>query len=40
MRRAAITDDLLKAIGHNEDCRRVMNDAEIIAFGYLRRDVL
>ena len=26
----AITDDLLKAIGHKEDCRRAMNDAEII----------
>jgi hypothetical protein len=26
----AITDDLLKAIGHNEDCRRDMSDAEII----------
>jgi hypothetical protein len=26
----AITDDLLKAIGHQEDCRRLMNDAEII----------
>ena len=26
----AIIDDLLKAIGHNEDCRREMNDAEII----------
>lgn len=26
----AITDDLLKAIGHNEDCHREMSDAEII----------
>jgi hypothetical protein len=26
----SITDDLLKAIGHNEDCRRDMSDAEII----------
>ena len=26
----AITDDLLKAIGHDEDCRREMSDAEII----------
>lgn len=26
----AITDDLLKAIGHDEDCRRHMSDAEII----------
>jgi hypothetical protein len=26
----AITDDLLKAIGHKEDYRRLMNDAEII----------
>ena len=26
----AITDDLLKAIGHREDCRRDMSDAEII----------
>ncbi|WP_392478895.1 IS982 family transposase [Nostoc sp. C110] len=26
----AIIDDLLKAIGHDEDCRRNMNDAEII----------
>ena len=26
----AITDDLLKAIGHKEDSRRAMNDAEII----------
>lgn len=26
----AITDDLLKAIGHNEDSRRVVSDAEII----------
>lgn len=26
----AMIDDLLKAIGHNEDCRRNMNDAEII----------
>jgi hypothetical protein len=26
----AITDDLLKAIGHGEDSRRVVRDAEII----------
>lgn len=26
----AITDDLLKAIGHDEDCRRLVSDAEII----------
>jgi hypothetical protein len=26
----AITDDLLKAIGHDEDSRRVVSDAEII----------
>lgn len=26
----AITDDLLKGIGHKEDSRRAMNDAEII----------
>jgi hypothetical protein len=26
----AITDDILKAIGHQEDSRRQMNDAEII----------
>jgi len=26
----AITDDLLKAIGHQEDCRVQMNDAEVI----------
>ncbi|QFS50214.1 IS982 family transposase [Nostoc sphaeroides CCNUC1] len=26
----AITDDLLKAIGHHEDSRREMSDAEII----------
>lgn len=26
----AIIDDLLKAIGHDEDCRREMSDAEII----------
>ncbi|NEO30432.1 MAG: IS982 family transposase [Symploca sp. SIO3C6] len=26
----AITDDLLKAIGHEDDCRREMSDAEII----------
>jgi hypothetical protein len=26
----AITDDLLRAIGHKEDCRRQMSDAEII----------
>jgi hypothetical protein len=26
----ASTDDLLKAIGHREDCRRDMSDAEII----------
>ncbi len=26
----AIMDDLLKAIGHDEDSRRVVNDAEII----------
>jgi hypothetical protein len=26
----AIIDDLLKAIGHEEDCRRGMSDAEII----------
>ncbi|WP_246163093.1 MULTISPECIES: hypothetical protein [Brasilonema] len=26
----AIIDDLLKAIGHDEDCRRGMSDAEII----------
>ncbi|MDZ8228311.1 hypothetical protein [Nostoc sp. ChiVER01] len=25
-----IIDDLLKAIGHNDDCRRDMSDAEII----------
>ena len=27
---AASIDDLLKAIGHDEDCRRQMSDAEII----------
>jgi hypothetical protein len=26
----AITDDLLRAIGHKEDCRRNMSDAEVI----------
>ncbi|MDF5715666.1 MAG: hypothetical protein PUP93_17725 [Rhizonema sp. NSF051] len=26
----AIIDDLLKALGHHEDCRREMSDAEII----------
>ncbi|BAZ07720.1 transposase [Calothrix sp. NIES-3974] len=26
----AITDDLLKAIGHHDDCRRNMSDAEIM----------
>ena len=26
----AITDDLLRAIGHKEDCRRNMTDAEVI----------
>ena len=26
----AITDDLLKAIAHSEDCRRTMSDAEVI----------
>jgi hypothetical protein len=26
----AIIDDLLKAIGHSEDCRRQMSDAEIL----------
>ncbi|MCC5616143.1 hypothetical protein LC605_13920 [Nostoc sp. CHAB 5836] len=26
----AITDDLLKAIGHHEDSRREMSDAEIM----------
>jgi hypothetical protein len=26
----AIIDDLLKAIGHSEDCRREMSDAEIL----------
>ncbi len=26
----AMTDDLLKAIGHDEDCRREVSDAEII----------
>ena len=26
----AMSDDLLKAIGHNDDCRRDMSDAEII----------
>ena len=26
----AITDDLLKAIAHPEDCRRTMSDAEVI----------
>ena len=25
-----ITDDLLKALGHTDDCRSVMSDAEII----------
>lgn len=25
----AITDDLLKAIVHQEDCRRTMSDAEV-----------
>ncbi|MDJ0569263.1 MAG: hypothetical protein QNJ53_09470 [Pleurocapsa sp. MO_192.B19] len=26
----AITEDLLNALGHQEDCRCVMNDAEVI----------
>ncbi len=26
----AITDDLLKAIGHQDDCRRLMTDADIL----------
>jgi hypothetical protein len=26
----AITDDLLKAMGHSDDCRAVMSDAEVI----------
>jgi hypothetical protein len=26
----AISDDLLKAIGHSEDCRTQMSDAEVI----------
>ncbi len=26
----AITDDLLKAIGHTEDCRTQMSDAEVM----------
>gem|GEM_PF-4744015 len=26
----AIIDDLLKGIGHEDDCRRTMSDAEII----------
>ena len=26
----AITDDLLKAVGHHEDCRCQMSDAEVI----------
>ncbi len=26
----AIIDDLLRAIGHKEDCRRNMTDAEVI----------
>jgi hypothetical protein len=31
----AIIDDLLKAIRHSEDCRREMNDAEIITTAFL-----
>ncbi|MGG6268245.1 IS982 family transposase, partial [Leptolyngbya sp. AN03gr2] len=26
----AITDDLLKAIGHQDDCRAQLSDAEVI----------
>ena len=26
----AITDDMLKAMGHKEDCRTQMSDAEVI----------
>jgi hypothetical protein len=25
-----IVDDLLKAVGHRDDCRRVMSDAEVL----------
>ena len=30
----AIADDLLRALAHREDCRRTMNDAEIITSAY------
>jgi hypothetical protein len=31
----AITDDLLKAIGHCEDCRRQVTDAEILTTAFV-----
>jgi hypothetical protein len=36
----AIIDDLLKAIGHDEDCRRQMSDAEIITTAFPRSKIL
>jgi hypothetical protein len=30
----AITDDILKAIGHQDDCRRVMTDAEVLTTAF------
>lgn len=33
----AITDDLLKAIGHEDDIRRDMSDAEIIITAMIRQ---
>lgn len=29
----SIIDDILKATGHREDCRRTMSDAEILTTG-------
>jgi MFS-type transporter involved in bile tolerance (Atg22 family) len=29
-----ITDDILKAIGHQDDCRRMMTDAEILTTAF------
>ncbi len=31
----SITDDILKAIGHSEDCRRTMSDAEILTTAWV-----
>jgi hypothetical protein len=36
----AITDDILKAIGHQDDCRRLMTDAEVLTTAESCRFVL